>query len=512
LIKALVNDTSGESAETVLGGAKILLRAAVAAVLNAASLEINYPRTLNNVISSVNAALAICERDTILALATELDNDNNLGDESIEDCSEFLGGASFNISPAPYGGTDPLTVEDNDSNDKDATDGRILLENVPPGEYTITETVAPEGYQLDPKPQTANVVCDSPVTVTFYNTREECSGSIQIEKYDDEGALLGGASFNISPAPYGGTDPLTVVDNDSNDEDATDGRILLENVPPGEYTITEVVAPLGYVKTTDPQSVSVTCNSTETVTFYNTREECSGFIKIEKYDDEDPATLLPGAEFEVDPNPYGIGVLIVTDNDDNDVNPADGIVEIINIPCGNYTITETLAPEGYVRTTDSQTKTVSNGGTATFSFVNTIEHGCVGLTPGYWKNWRNHYNPGEFETLLEGTIADGSIDSIDTADRIFHPELRDFKGLFKLKSQLLATQLTLNLTKMPNMPNPDNAYLTEEDCSVEWNGEVLIVGDAVNEALAILANPRDYTREQILEVKDILDMINNLGG
>jgi hypothetical protein len=62
-----------------LGGARILLRAAVAALLNSAHPDQNYPRTTSEVIGSVNAALASNDRDTMLALATALDNDNNLG-------------------------------------------------------------------------------------------------------------------------------------------------------------------------------------------------------------------------------------------------------------------------------------------------------------------------------------------------------------------------------------------------------------------------------------------------
>jgi hypothetical protein len=68
----------------VCGAARILLRAAVAALLNASSLEVNYPLSEPEVIGLVNGALATCSRDTIIELAGELDRANNLGcnDES----------------------------------------------------------------------------------------------------------------------------------------------------------------------------------------------------------------------------------------------------------------------------------------------------------------------------------------------------------------------------------------------------------------------------------------------
>jgi hypothetical protein len=62
-----------------LGAARILLRAAVAALLNAAHDNVNYPRTVVEVITAVNAALDSCDRSTMLSLATKLDTDNNLG-------------------------------------------------------------------------------------------------------------------------------------------------------------------------------------------------------------------------------------------------------------------------------------------------------------------------------------------------------------------------------------------------------------------------------------------------
>jgi hypothetical protein len=63
----------------VMGAAQILLRAAVAALLNASHPDINYYMGAAGVIDDVNAALASCDRTTILTLAGELDWHNNDG-------------------------------------------------------------------------------------------------------------------------------------------------------------------------------------------------------------------------------------------------------------------------------------------------------------------------------------------------------------------------------------------------------------------------------------------------
>ena len=61
----------------VNGAARILMRAAVAALLN--STGVDYTMTSAEVIAAVNAALASGDRDTMLDLAGDLDADNNLG-------------------------------------------------------------------------------------------------------------------------------------------------------------------------------------------------------------------------------------------------------------------------------------------------------------------------------------------------------------------------------------------------------------------------------------------------
>jgi hypothetical protein len=63
----------------VEGGARNLLRAAVAALLNSASSGVDYPRTTAQVITQVNVALASGDRAAMLALAAALDADNNRG-------------------------------------------------------------------------------------------------------------------------------------------------------------------------------------------------------------------------------------------------------------------------------------------------------------------------------------------------------------------------------------------------------------------------------------------------
>jgi hypothetical protein len=62
----------------ITGAQQNLFRQAVAALLNAASPDVNYPLTVAEVVAQVNAALASNDRQTILNLAGTLDRFNNL--------------------------------------------------------------------------------------------------------------------------------------------------------------------------------------------------------------------------------------------------------------------------------------------------------------------------------------------------------------------------------------------------------------------------------------------------
>jgi hypothetical protein len=76
---SLLDALSFKGGSTLDGAKQILLRQAVAALLNAAHPDVNYPRTVADVIAAVNAQLASSTRSTILTLAGQLDAENNLG-------------------------------------------------------------------------------------------------------------------------------------------------------------------------------------------------------------------------------------------------------------------------------------------------------------------------------------------------------------------------------------------------------------------------------------------------
>lgn len=73
----LIDALSFQGGPDLTGAAEILLRAAVAGILNGSDANVNYPTTDAKIIKHTNIALKSEDRDTILALATKIDGFNN---------------------------------------------------------------------------------------------------------------------------------------------------------------------------------------------------------------------------------------------------------------------------------------------------------------------------------------------------------------------------------------------------------------------------------------------------
>ncbi len=282
------------------------------------------------------------------------------------DGETLLGGATFSVSPNPATGTGSLTVSDCvvepcTGADKDATPGEFELRQVPTGTYTIVETQAPSGYVLDPDELTAVVsqTLKAPYTVDAGSVTNTL-GSISWVKNGPNGtSLLGGATFTITPNPQTGTGTLVVVDNDAKDADKTDGEFTVADVlvDKGAYSIAETAAPAGYVGDTSVAQVSPTTANPHVSVAAGTWINTLGSLAWEKRDGD--GALLGGATFRVT-GPGGFDRTVV-DNDAHDADTDAGQFRLTGLFLGDYTVTETVAPAGYVRDTTPRNATLTAG-------------------------------------------------------------------------------------------------------------------------------------------------------
>jgi hypothetical protein len=208
--------------------------------------------------------------------------------------------------------------------------------------------------------------------------------------------------------------------------------------------------------------------------------------------DENSTTKVAAGDFVKDPDP----ACQTTD--------ANGTVTWDNLLPGQYTVKEEDADYWIPTTAEFAVFMLYSGQSGLAKFGNVAI--CDGLTPGYWSNWRNHYTEAQFLELLDGTIAS----DIEEADFFLASVGCDGDDALRCMQRfLLANQLTLNLTMMLDLPNPDGAELYLA-CQLDEHPDVNEnLGFWLDEALDIheFGSPdRDY----ILTVKTVLDWFANM--
>ena len=195
------------------------------------------------------------------------------------------------------------------------------------GGFTFAPLIAWNGDSR--KQRVGTWITEDPIQTTFLNADFRAQlGSLKLRKTDKGGKLLDGAVFHVSGNGY------------DRDVTVTNGEITVNELPIGDYTVTEKTAPNGYLVNVAPFKTTVSANHTAETTI--TDEAPTGKISIKKSDSKGNVqgeASLEGAEYTV----YGadgqeVGK-ITTDKDGN------GSLE--NLVLGTYTVKETKAPEAY---------------------------------------------------------------------------------------------------------------------------------------------------------------------
>lgn len=233
--------------------------------------------------------------------------------------------------------------------------GIIVITGLEAGAYLIEEVQPPINYLLsENSKQQAWLKADgtSVVEVTFANYPY---GHLLITKTDaDTKKPLMGAKFKVTTADG------TVVGN-ANGEFITDsnGEILIPNVKPDSYVVTEIQAPTGYKISEEAKTIQVgTDGGTYQLRFAD--RALNGLV-ISKIDEE-TREPIKNVTFEVSKmNGERIGTYR-TDS--------DGKIALSNLESGWYTVIETEAAKGYALDKEPKHIEVKNGKQALLTVTN----------------------------------------------------------------------------------------------------------------------------------------------
>ena len=252
-----------------------------------------------------------------------------------------LAGAEFTITGSD--GT-PLTFIKNNGRYEAATgegasstiatdaNGKAYITGLKFGNYSVTETKAPEGYVLKGDRHSIAISRQqTEVTLRLKNDKAMYKVTAIKQDADENGKLLVGAEFMLY-SMEGAVVAKAVT--------GYDGTAVFE-VPEGKYKLIETRAPAGYQLSGDFVR-EITVNAMQGAvgefryTFNN--EKTSYSVEIHKHDSEDKQKKLAGAEFAVTDS-RGFTKTVTTD--------ASGKASITELPYDDYTIREIKAPKGY---------------------------------------------------------------------------------------------------------------------------------------------------------------------
>lgn len=238
------------------------------------------------------------------------------------------------------------------------TDGTYTLSPLDAGTYAVTETAAPNGYEIDNAGPEYVVLPNngsSTVTITFTDTPTvTATGKIRKVDADDPTRGLAGAVIKITGVDNNFTGTYTT---------GTGGALTdvpWDTMPIGSYVAEEVTPPNGYSLSKDAGKVRQEFywdgKTDVSLVFENDAKVKVRLIKL-----TDANAPLPGAVFHV----LRDGQLIGTEATD-----ASGKITVPNVTEGMYAFVEVSAPTPYAKLTAPvcahvDQATVNGGGTVT---------------------------------------------------------------------------------------------------------------------------------------------------
>ena len=317
-------------------------------------------------------------------------NKADLAENALNGAVFSLSGTFANENGTPgSSATRELTLEDNTI----TIDGLIATREGAEYVYTLTETTAPEGYELlgefrftvDEHGAIHAVSAERAEGAAGYDvsddglaiTAHDQDIQINLSKQDSEGNALDDAAFELVPA-----EGSHFADGSTNAVSATPGTPVTGLVADQTYVLTETVAPAGYEAISGSFTFTVGADGTiaaasaendpafavadDGITIVATDAAIEvGLVKLSA-----DGTQLAGASFS----------LVDTDDPDTELatitSTAEGTAAIPGLVAGKtYVLTETGAPAGYELAEGSFTFTV--GADGTISVPDGVENGAA---------------------------------------------------------------------------------------------------------------------------------------
>jgi uncharacterized surface anchored protein len=259
------------------------------------------------------------------------------------------------------------------SNAETDENGQINIHNLPYGSYTLTEVKAPDGYLINQNPIEFTIPDkDGNVDLKVSQSDKAIPGSVILTKSNAETKdPIAGATFELLDST--GKVIQSGLVTDSN------GKLAIDDLPVGDYSLVETAAAPGYELDATPLNFTIALNQTTPLALekFNTALDTTpdtGSVVLTKVDASDISKVLPGAVYDlVDSTGAILQTGLTTD--------ANGKITVPDLPTGTYSFVETKAPEGYQSSLQPISFTISKGETTQVEAKDTLIEEDIPVPP-----------------------------------------------------------------------------------------------------------------------------------
>lgn len=353
------------------------------------------------------------------------------------DTKKPLAGAKFKVTTADG------TVVGN-ANGEFITDsnGEILIPNVKPDSYVVTEIQAPEGYEISEEAKTIQVGTDGGTYQLRFADR--ALNGLVISKIDEETREpIKNVTFEVSKM---NGERIGTYRTDS------DGKIALSNLESGWYTVIETKAAKGYALDSEPEHIEVKNGKQALLTVTNRQTSSMLIHKIDAVTGE---------------GIYGV-TFLVSDAKHNPIgqytSDQNGYVYIDReLKDGKYYVQEIQPAEGYLVDHTKKIFYVEYGETSHITWKNTPQMGQIQIT-------KKSADDNPINGLTAGTLLPDVVFEIYSRAGNLVDTVKTDKNGRAVSKTLPLGRYVIKETKAPNYYIADN---TEINAEIEFSGQIV---------------------------------------
>ena len=275
------------------------------------------------------------------------------------------------------GGVAYGTFCDNGQGDGDATAGVISLQNVPVGSYAVKLTAASQAKIDGFKSATTGTLTipangSDEVTIAIVAEPAPTTGTVEISTRNNAtNQFIAGACYELRPTAGGAA--IAVCDNDTTDQNSTNGVVRLVDVGAGTYNLVMTTAPAGFIAYGGEQ-IEVIAG---TLNQFEVRLDAipqTSELTVNKIDQNGGA--LKNACFALRQG----GTTLQSICDATDGNPGDGSVVFKDLNAGTYQVVETKTPSSDYQVADPVSVKMIAGQNQTIKVTNVAKTGRLVVT------------------------------------------------------------------------------------------------------------------------------------